>query len=69
MELFKMLLTEKLKEMSKKEKLVLMEQIWDSLLQEDDGINSPQWHKEILEERMAKMKKGEAKFITINELR
>ncbi|GAB6163525.1 hypothetical protein JCM12298_26850 [Desulfothermus naphthae] len=64
-----MLLTEKLKEMSKKEKLVLMEQIWDSLLQEDDGINSPQWHKEILEERMAKMKKGEAKFITINELR
>jgi len=64
-----MLLTEKLKEMSKKEKLVLMEQIWDSLLQEDDGIDSPQWHKEILEERMAKMKKGEAKFITINELR
>ena len=64
-----MLLTEKLKEMSKKEKLVLMEQIWDSLLQEDDGIDSPQWHKEILEERMAKIKKGEAKFININELR
>ena len=64
-----MVFTEELKEMSKKEKLVLMEQIWDSLLQEDDGIDSPQWHKEILEERMAKMKKGEAKFITINELR
>ena len=64
-----MVFTEELKEMSKKEKLVLMEQIWDSLLQEDDGIDSPQWHKEILEERMAKMRKGEAKFITINELR
>jgi len=64
-----MVFTEELKEMSKKEKLILMEQIWDSLLQEDDGIDTPQWHKEILEERMAKMKKGEAKFITINELR
>ena len=33
------------------ERLQVMEALWDSLLDEESEIESPEWHQDILEER------------------
>jgi hypothetical protein len=46
-----------------------MEALWDSLLDEEYEIESPEWHRDILEERKRKIKTGEAEFISLEELK
>ncbi len=46
-----------------------MEKLWDSLCHEESEIESPEWHKEILESRREKIKKGEAEFISLEYLK
>jgi len=46
-----------------------MEELWDSLCQEEGDIESPKWHRTILEERRKEIEKGEAKFISLEELK
>ena len=58
-----------LKKLSKVDRLQAMEVIWDSLLNEDDDLASPDWHQNILEERKAKVANGTAKFISLSELK
>ncbi len=58
-----------IKKMSTIERLQAMEALWSSLLYEDDEIESPEWHKDILEQRKRKIKYGKAKFITLEELK
>ena len=36
---------------------------------EDVTIESPEWHREIIEERKREMKNGEAEFISIDKLK
>lgn len=50
-------------------RIMLMEELWDSLCHENEEIKSPTWHQEILEERMELIKSGQAKFISIQELK
>ncbi len=40
------------------EKLHLMETLWDGLSRKGAGLESPAWHKEILEERRARVAAG-----------
>ena len=47
------------------ERLQTMEELWDSLCQEESDIKSPKWHRDVLEERMEKIEKGETKFISL----
>lgn len=49
--------------------LQAMDQLWDFLNRCDDEIPSPDWHQEVLAERKARAKSGEAKFLTLAELR
>ena len=64
------MIASEIKKMGVKEKLILMEQIWENLLNETDGgIESPVWHEEILKDRMEKIKTGKAEFISIKEIR
>jgi len=58
-----------IKEMSTIERLQVMEALWDSLLHEETEIKSPEWHRGILEERKRKIQSGEAKFISLEELK
>ncbi len=58
-----------IKKMSIIERLQTMEELWNSLCQEESDIESPKWHKDILEERRKKIEKGEAKFISLEELK
>ena len=61
--------TLEIKRMSTKERLQVMEALWDSFMEEDSKIESPEWHRDILEERKRKIENGEAEFISLNELR
>ena len=63
------MLTAKIKNMPTKEKIVLMEEIWDTLSYDEAKIDSPAWHKEVLNERKELIKNGNTKFISINELK
>ncbi len=58
-----------IKKMTVIERLQAMEAIWDSLLYEESEIESPEWHKNILEERKTKIEDGKAEFISLKELK
>jgi putative addiction module component (TIGR02574 family) len=61
--------TLEIKKMSRIERLQAMEALWDSLLAEEGEIESPEWHRDILEERKRKIEAGEAEFISLERLR
>jgi hypothetical protein len=61
--------TLEIKKMSRIERLQAMETLWDSLLDEEAEIESPEWHRDILGERRRKIETGEAEFISLERLR
>lgn len=61
--------TREIKKMSRVERLAAMEALWDSLLEEEAEIDSPEWHRGILEERKRKIESGQAQFISLDKLR
>ena len=61
--------TIEIKNMSTIERLQAMEALWSSLMDEESEIESPQWHRNILEERKKKIENGEAEFISLEELK
>ncbi len=62
----KMDITSQLNQMSTEEKLRTMEQIWDALCQTSD-FNSPDWHKNLLEERERRIKEGKEEILDWEE--
>ena len=58
-----------IKRMSTMERLQVMEALWDSFMEEESKIESPDWHRDILEERKRKIENGKAEFISLEELR
>jgi len=63
------MLTTEIKEMPVNERIISMEEIWDSLYLEEKEIESPAWHKEILRKRVNLINSGKANFISIQELK
>ena len=51
-----------LKEMTLQEKLAVMESIWEDLARAPEAIESPVWHKDILDERRQRLADGTARF-------
>ena len=45
------------------EKLLIMEAIWEDISREEDGLEVPQWHKDILDERERLIAQSKARFI------
>jgi len=58
-----------IKKMSRIERLAAIEALWDSLLEEEAQIESPDWHRDVLEERKKKIEDGQAEFISLAKLR
>ncbi len=58
-----------IKKMSTIERLQAMEELWDALCHDDQEIESPVWHEEILEERRKKLETSKAEFISIEDLK
>ena len=61
--------TTEISKMEKIEKLQTMEAIWDSFIHEDESIESPEWHRDILLSRKKRIEEGKAVFLSVNELR
>ncbi len=59
---------EELTRLTDAERFELAMCFWDSIENKDE-IESPAWHGEVLAERAAKIDSGEAKFLTIDELK
>ena len=47
-----------LKDMSLNEKLAAMESLWEDLARTPEAIESPFWHKDILDERLQRLADG-----------
>lgn len=58
-----------IKTLSIEKRMLLMEELWDSLCHEKEEISSPSWHKEILDSRMQLVNSGKAKFLSLQELK
>ncbi len=55
--------------MSVTERLQAIDQLWDSLTRSGNEIVSPDWHQDVLADRKARAQRGEAKFLTLDQLR
>jgi hypothetical protein len=51
-----------LNEMTIQEKLVVMEALWEDLSRSPEAIESPEWHREILDQRRQRVADGTAQF-------
>jgi putative addiction module component (TIGR02574 family) len=49
------------------EKLHLIEQLWDRL--EENDVQSPDWHKEVLDDRKKRYEDGELSLISLEEFK
>jgi hypothetical protein len=61
--------TREIRKMSRAQRLAAMEALWDSLIEEEAEIESPDWHHDVLEERKQKIESGKAEFISLDKLR
>ncbi len=52
-----------LEQMTVKEKLQIMEELWSDLCCNENQIPVPQWHKDILDIREKSAKEGRAAFV------
>ena len=52
-----------LKDMTLQEKLAAMELLWDDLARSPESVESPNWHKDILDERRKGVADGTAHFV------
>jgi putative addiction module component (TIGR02574 family) len=49
----KPLTSDEIRQMTVAERLELIGQVWDTLVETPEAIEVPQWHKDVLEERLA----------------
>jgi hypothetical protein len=64
-----MLTESEIQSMSLSERLQAMELLWRSFSASENEVPSPDWHGEVLSERLAKVEVGDGKFLTIPELK
>lgn len=58
-----------IQEMSNREKLTAMEQLWDAICHGNEEPESPSWHRPVLESRRQKMDSINAEFVTLEQLK
>ena len=51
-----------LNEMTVAEKLQAMEALWEDLSRNADALESPEWHRDVLEKRERRIASGESRF-------
>jgi len=64
-----MLAESEIQSMSTTERLQAMELLWRSFSGLEDEVPSPDWHAEVLSNRLAKVEAGEGKFLSLSELK
>lgn len=53
--------------MTAEEKVRLLEEIWGSLCRHPGDVRSPEWHRQVLEERTRRLASGEATVSSWND--
>ena len=56
-----------IEDMTASEKVELMEELWKSMSRNPEAIESPAWHREVLEERERALASGEIEFMDWEE--
>jgi hypothetical protein len=64
-----MLESDQIRRLSIAERPQAMEQFWDALCREAEAVPSPAWHADVLADRKGRAERGEAKFLTLEQLR
>jgi len=64
-----MLESSQISRMSVAERFQAMEQLWEALCRDAPDMSSPEWHGDVLADRKARAQRGEAKFLTLEQLR
>ncbi len=60
---------DEIKNLDINQRLNLIDMIWQTLENQEKDIESPTWHKDILEKRLEKIEKNEVKYIYLDELK
>ena len=55
--------TIEIKQLSREEKLRVMEAIWEDLSNEEEQVESPDWHKKALQETEHRLSTGQEKIV------
>jgi len=55
--------TIKIRNLSREEKLRVMETIWEDLSREDEEVESPDWHQKALQETERRLNSGQEKIV------
>jgi hypothetical protein len=55
--------------MSVRERLDAIELLWLSLAASPEQVPSPEWHGQVIAERLSKIDRGEGKFLTLDEIK
>jgi putative addiction module component (TIGR02574 family) len=63
----KVMSLQELMELSAGEKLYIIEKLWDRL--EEKDVPSPDWHRELLEERKRRYEEGKEPLVTLEEFK
>lgn len=62
-------LINKLSQLNKNEKLLLVEALWDSIVSDPDEVEVPDHHKSILEKRLATFEEDKKNGVSWKEIR
>lgn len=62
-----MIALDQIHRLSLREKLLVMEALWDELSREEENLDVPQWHKDVLDERERLLAEGKARFVDWEE--
>ena len=58
----------KLQQLSKEEKIEVVQMLWDDIARNQNQVDIPEEHKRILDQRLEKMQEGKAKFKSWDEI-
>lgn len=64
-----MIAATEIEQMTVAEKLQAMELLWRSISTQPEDVVSPEWHGQVVKERLAKVESGEAEFLSVNQLK
>ena len=56
-------------QLSSKERLEMMEALWDTLIHEVEELASPEWHEDILKHRQQSIEDGSAEYISLDDMK
>ena len=60
---------DEIKKLNVKDRIILMNEIWETLYTTEDNLDSPSWRKDVLDKRINTIKNNEAKYISLEELK